>query len=232
MSRDYRYLQDEEKFKEYAFQALSSQFKTRSFFESFYTGLPRPEDKDNFLRVASFYLFLVKCGDWHVNIEGSDSVVSYLTNSYKLAALFSLIESLSDERFEDFYQWLKKRDAETSFPIDDQGSLDRLYDEYKEIYGSIRRCVKFFEGLSESSKGQLRKAVIVSGEPMDTIKKLAQFLYNLRSEFVHEGKLAVSLDESIVLSRKGEKAVRNELTMSHLMSAFEEGIVVHFREKI
>jgi hypothetical protein len=57
--------------REYAAKALGSQFPDTAAFDAFY-GLLTDEEKDEFLRVGSSYLFLVKQGDWHVAVEGSN----------------------------------------------------------------------------------------------------------------------------------------------------------------
>jgi len=99
----------------YAKSALSSQFRDASAFDAFYAALT-DEQKDEFLRVGSSYLFLVKQGNWHVEVEGSNPVIDYFTNSFKLVSLFSLIESLSSEKHRDFYEWLGHV-GEEIFPI-------------------------------------------------------------------------------------------------------------------
>lgn len=64
---------------------------------------------------------------------------------------------------------------------------------------------------------------------MPSIKKLAEFLYNLRSKFVHEGKLVLNVTETTVylIGKKG--LTRSTLTMSTLFEAFEVGVLEYFR---
>lgn len=100
-----RFLAREPYMREYAASAMGSRFPDAVAFNAFYAALT-DEQKDEFLRVASSYLFLVKQGDWHVTVEGSNPVIDYFTNSFKLVSLFSLIESLSSEKHQDFYEWL------------------------------------------------------------------------------------------------------------------------------
>ena len=101
MGANGRYLGNEAKFKDYAYRALESRFVDRTGFENFYASLSK-ENKDEFLRVGSFYLFLAKGGDWHVSFL--DITPDYVTNSFKVVAIFALIESLSEEQHQDFYQ--------------------------------------------------------------------------------------------------------------------------------
>jgi hypothetical protein len=125
---DGRYIANEPTFKRHAYAALKSRFPDEAAFEDFYASLDTPQLKDQFLHAATFYLFLAKQGEWHVTVEGSAPVVDYLSTSFKVVALFALIESLSDEQHQDFYDWLvSSRDPDTTFPIGDSAALTKLY---------------------------------------------------------------------------------------------------------
>jgi hypothetical protein len=230
MVSDGRYIKSEGHFKCYACEALSSQFADRLDFNQFYLSLHPDAVKDEFLRVASLYLFLVKRGDWYVNIQGSDPVVDYLTNSFKLVALFSLVESLSAERHVDFYEWLTMQDRDGSFPIADKRALSPLYREYKLAYGSIWRCVTFFDRLPSAHKEALCGAIKIKGKPLGSVRKVAEFLYNLRSKFVHEGQLALHISGSAVASVRA--GIDTQLSMDVLSEAFEQGVLAHFRSRM
>ena len=149
MTKRYKYC-DDEVYKDDACRALSSQFKTYQNFESFYASLKDCEAKDEFLRICSSYLFFVKNGDWHVNVPRSNPVIEYFANSFKLVALLAIIESLSDKKNVDFFCWLATKEQNGLFPITDRSQLQKLDDEYKSTYGSIRRCKSFFAKLSPS----------------------------------------------------------------------------------
>ena len=64
MKHDSRYIQSEADFLQYATASLCQRFVSPHDFRRFYSLLPDDEAKNAFLRVASFYLFLVKDGDW------------------------------------------------------------------------------------------------------------------------------------------------------------------------
>jgi hypothetical protein len=230
MVSDGRYIRSEGHFKRYAREALSSHFADKAHFDQFYQSLHPDAVKDEFLRVTSLYLFLVKRGDWYVNIQGSDRVVDYLTNSFKLVALVSLIESLSAEKYVDFYDWLTRQDQEESFPIPDKRALSSLYQSYKHVHGSIRGCVTFFDRLPPAYKKALCRAIRINGKPLDSVKKVARFLYDLRSKFVHEGRLALHVSESPVTSVRA--GIETQLSMDALCEAFEQGVLGHFRSRI
>ena len=228
MGSDGRYIANEVAFKRYAYTALMSRFPDQARFDDFYASLDGPVIKDEFLRVTSFYLFLVKRGEWQVTVEGSAPVVDYLSTSFKVVALFALIESLSDKQHQDFYSWLCSKDTKTTLPIPDPAALSKLNEEYKVTYGSIRRCVTFFNRLPSERQQALCSAIKVDGKPLSSIKKVAEFLYDLRSKFVHEARLVLSLVGYTALSLKGEKVVQIDLSVETLLEAFEEGVLAYF----
>lgn len=214
--------------KPYAYSAFKSQFSDLKSFERFYGSLHHPKAKNDFLRVASSYLFLVKQGDWHIQVEGLNPVIEYYTNSFKLVALFALIESLSEEGHLDFYEWLSKQADDGTFPIGDGAALQALYKEYKKSFGSIRRCISFFDRLPSNRKTALRKALMIDKKPAASIRRVAEFLYNLRSKFVHEGEFVLDIANVSVVSMHKKSVVCAELSMPVLLITFEEGVVAYF----
>ena len=231
MTVDRRYIEAEEHFKELAYEALASVFSSREEFEAYYTEIDDEDEKNAFLRVSSFYLFLAKKGEWQVEVAGFAQVIDYFSVSYKLVALFSLIESLSTKSFMDFYEWLLAKERVGVFPISDKERLTELYDEYKASFGSTRKCVAFFERLPALRQQQLCSAIEIDRKPLATIKKVAQFLYNLRSGFVHEGRLVHAVGGESVMYMQGKKLVHAHLELEPLLRAFEEGVVAHFRRE-
>ena len=212
--------------RRYTESAFASQFTNSGKFEKFYDSLI-DEDKDEFLRIGSLYLFLVKQGDWHVDVEGSDPVIDYFTNSFKLVSLFSLIESLSSEKHQDFYEWLGHV-KEQMYPIIDKAALKRLHEEYKATFGSIRRCVAFFHRLPRERQVELCSSIQTKDAPLKCVTEVAQFLYNLRSKFVHEGKLVLDLSGGTFISRHRNAVTVTQLSLPTLLAVFEEGVVAHF----
>jgi hypothetical protein len=171
----------------------------------------------------------VKDGDWKNSIDGYDEVIGYITNSFKLVALFSLIESLTDNKHQDFYDWLVAQESSTVYPILDKKVLERKYEEYKATFGAIRRCVKFFTRLKPSQQKSLCESVEFKGKPLDGIKKLAQHLYELRSKFVHEAQFVLQWGVPMHhYTPKGHFVVN--LSVPALLNAFESGVVAYFGE--
>ncbi|MBN1552551.1 hypothetical protein JW979_13835 [bacterium] len=218
-----RYLPAEDKFLGYAFQALGDHYNSWEEFQMKYNTIQTDDDKEKFLEIASFYLFLVKNGHWEVNVDGSDSYVDYLDHSYKFIALFSLIESLMSEDFRDFFSYLNKRDV---FPICKE-QLKMLYGEYNKQYGSIQNCSKFFEQFAPNSTGNLAKNLEIRGKRF-LPEQVAKFLYEIRSKFIHECRLVLETSENPTLSKRQNKSVLSNMTLPNLMELFEEGLINYF----
>jgi hypothetical protein len=224
---DLRYLEAKDTFLDRAYLALKDYFSSRHDFDKYFDAIKEDERKNLFLRTALFYTLLVKCGDWVVDVPGSDKVVDYLTNTYKFVTIFSLIESLSEENFIDFYQFLTRRKSRVEFPISDQSTLDKHYEEYKQEYGAIRRCISFFKALSVERQRVLLSRFEVKGADA-TIENLAKYLYEMRSKFVHEAALVLHMSEGVTIGMQGTKIVVCNLSIKDAMLFFEEGLLTHF----
>jgi hypothetical protein len=226
--KDLRFLDAKDTFLERAYLALKNQFPSRDAFDAYFNTIKDDEQKNLFLKTASFYLFLVKCGDWVVNVPNSDKVIDYFTNTYKYVAIFSLIESLSEEQFVDFYQFLTRLKSRVEFPIADRATLDEHYEKYKQEFGSIRRCISFFKALSPQRQRELLSRFEVKGsEP--TIENLAKYLYEMRSKFVHEAALVLHMSDGMSIGMQGGKIIVCSLSIRDTMQFFEEGLIEHFR---
>ena len=162
-----------------------------------------------------------------------------INNSLKLVSLFGLIESLSDVKYQDFYQWLCVKNKELKlFPIHDRKALSKLYNEYKRAYGSIRRCVAFFTHLPEDSQKELLDTIKIKecgeggkGRPMKSIEEMAKFLYEKRSKFVHEAYLFnLGGPDHTVIEVDGKMMSISSLAITDLQTLFEEGLLKHFSE--
>jgi hypothetical protein len=226
--KDLLYFEAKDKFLEYAYLALGEHFPSRDDFVNYFNTIKTDEMKNLFLRTASFYLFLVKRGDWMVDIPGSDKVVDYLTNTYKCVAIFSLIESLSEEEFIDFYAFLIRRKSLVEFPIRDKNTLSKHYRKYKDEFGSIRRCISFFKALSPKKQHDLVSRLEVEGTD-PTIENFAKCLYEMRSKFVHEAELVLYMSEGTSLGQRDKKLIVCNLSIKDAMRFFEEGLLIHFQ---
>ena len=226
---DYRYVKNEAAYLPIAESALADRFNAGNDFHSFYAAIGTPERKNLFLRTTSFYYYLIKKGDWVVSAPDCDPVIDYFTNSYKTVGLFALIESLSDDSHEDFHAWLTSDARAPIFPVASPKQLSDLHSEYKATFGSIRRCVTFFGRLPQDRQKELCGAVRMDRKPMASIKTLAEYLYDIRSKFVHQADLVLQMSGSTYhLGHK--KLIHTQLTMPLLCAAFEEGLVAYFSE--
>lgn len=222
-----RNLRREAIFRPYAESVFVPKLGGQQAFDSFYDQLTN-QDKDLFLGAAAKYVLLLRDGDWHVTRDDCNPVIDYLTNSFKLVSLFSLIESLSVEKHEDFYEWLRQREDAT-FAISDKSTLKLMYEEYKLTYGFIRRCVKFFERMPAERQVELRSGLTVRGKPVPEIKAVAEFLYNLRSKFVHECEFVLDIATVPVMSRHKNAVTVTKMSIPCLMRGFEDGLLAYFR---
>jgi len=225
---DLRFLDAKDTFSERAYLAVKNQFPSGDAFDAYFNGIKDDEQKNLFLKTATFYLLLVKCGDWVVTVPNSDKVIDYLTNTYKYVAIFSLIESLSREQFVDFYQFLIRLKSRVEFPIADRATLYEHYEKYKQEFGSIRRCVSFFKALSPQRQRELLSRFEVKGSD-PTIENLAKYLYEMRSKFVHEAALVLHMSDGMSIGMQNGKIIVCSLSINDTMQFFEEGLVEHFR---
>jgi len=232
------------KFLEFSYTALRDKFPSMVEFISFFDSIEGEEQKNLFLNTATFYLFLVKQGDWIVDIAGSDPIVDYLTDTYKYIGIFSLIESLQQNNFIDFYTYLLKRKSNVEFPIKDEKALKSWYRKYKKEFGSTQKAIGFFNSLDkESQEALIQKLEIVKIKPTQealiqkleikktkpTIENLSKYLYELRSKFVHEAKLILNMSAGTAIGKTGKKFVVCKLSIKDLKNFFEEGLVKHFK---
>ncbi len=225
---DLRFLSQKETFLKRAHLALNSHFLSYEDFLSYFNAITGDEAKNRFLRTAAFYLFLVKGGDWVVDLPESNKVIDYFTNTYKFVTIFSLIESLSDKEYVDFYRFLRSKKFQIKFPIEDKPALDEHFKNYSQDYGSIRRCISFFKSLSEErQKDLLSRFEIKETEP--SIENVAKYLYTMRSKFVHEGDLVLHMGEGVSIGTVDGRIVVCSLSIKDAMHFFEEGLIAYFR---
>ncbi len=217
-----------DKFLEYAYLALSDHFSSREEFEEYFESIKGDDQKSLFLRTASLYLFMVKNGDWVVDVPNSNNIIDYFTNTFKYIAIFSLIESISEEKFVDFYQFIISKKYGIQFPISDKDEVDEAYRKYKEKFGSIKRCISFFKALPLDRQRDLVSRLEIRGTEA-SIENLAKYLYELRSKFVHEAELVLHMSYGTTVSRKKKKLVICRLSIKDAMYFFEEGLIEQFR---
>ena len=224
MNRPPQYLDRRERHLAYSYLALSDWFESKDQLTEWFYKLPSDHRRDTFLKVAPRYLALVKHGDWHVDIPDSNPIVDYFTETYKFVAIIALIESLSDERHLDFYQFLTAKDSKGDFPLE-RGALDGKYRAYKELYGANRRCIAFFKLLPKSRQDELAELLQLA-EPSVSIETFVSFLYQVRSDFVHGAEFAHEISQQWAVTKFRGKTAISKITITDAMKLFEEGLLL------
>jgi hypothetical protein len=224
-----KYLRRKGTLFKYCYLAFQDHFENEEELTDWYERIESNEKKNAFLRAASYYLALVKNGDRHVNISGSDPVVEYFTNTYKYVAIFSLIESLSNLRHIDFYEYLRKKETGTKFPISTE-ELEKKYRVYKQDYGAIRRCIGLFKNLSRERQ-QLLVSKLKVKNTAASIENFAKYLYRLRSKFVHEADLIHEVSKNTWMGFEGKNLVVCSLSITDAMQFFEEDLLAWCQKK-
>jgi hypothetical protein len=226
---DMRYFHAEEEFLTYSWQVYQSYYSSKDTFLSQYQNIATDEQKNLFLMLVSFYKFLVRDGEYRLKEDDEFSYVDYLDETYKFISLMSLIEAMfSDEKFVDFYQWLTMKERRTQvFPISNPTELENYYREYKDKFGAAKKAIKFFQELDDSAKNFLAARMKID-EAYKPTEIVAQKLYSIRSEFVHEARLILEFNEGRMFSIRNGKEVDSILSLNHLQLIIEHGILYHF----
>jgi hypothetical protein len=220
--KELKYWEQIDYFAPLAFEPFQEYFANRSEFERFVHSIAADEEKSRFLKVASFYKFLVKNGRF--SVPGYQEAKDF-DRTYRFVALVALIEHVeSNVSFKDFYAWLSELSA---FPIQDQQALDGLYEQYKAQFGVMHKMVSFFLRLDGSSKQEIESWIKVNGQSL-AIEKLAKTLYDIRSKFVHEARLIVDLSGVRTFSAR-HKGREITLTLEEVERIFERGVLLRFR---
>jgi len=230
---DLRYIQNQKKFLEYSYIALEDNFGSREDFDSFFNSIESDEEKNLFLRSASFYLFIVKRGEWKLNISDVQESIDDLTNTFKYIALFSLIESLySKDEYIDFYEYMMRHKNDLSLPIHKKltAVLSETYEKYKSEFGTQRMALRFFESLDLEDIDLIKNRFTVRGSE-SPFKKLINILYKIRSKFVHQADLVVGFGRGASFGTVDKDKVLNKLSMEDLQNIFEHGLLKRFQKE-
>jgi hypothetical protein len=220
--KELKYWEQRNTFSPFAFESFQEYFGSRSEFDAFVRSIAADEEKSRFLKVASFYKFLVK--DGRFSVPGYEEAKDFDT-TYRFVGLVALIESVeSSASFEEFYPWLRKS---ATFPIQDQQALDTLHEQYKDQFGVMHKMVSFFLRLDDSSKQEIESWIKVKGQAL-AIDKLARTLYDIRSKFMHEARLIVDLSGMRTWSAR-HKGREITLRLEEVERIFERGVLLRFR---
>jgi hypothetical protein len=226
--QDMRYFRDEGRYLDQAWDVYREYFASQNSFLFQYKKIPSNERKDLFLKILSRYKLLVRDGEYRIIEDQQELYVGYLDETYKFISIMSLIEALfAEEEHVDFYQWLMmKKRKRLIFPITDEKVLDDLYREYKMEHGA-RRVVRFFRELDEGAQRFLAARIRINNDPMPA-EVLAQKLYIMRSEFVHQARPVLEFNDGSMFSRRHGNVIYSMLSIKDLQLLFEHGLLNHF----
>lgn len=226
---DLRYIADEKKFLNYSFDVFKKYFNdNRRSFNLFYNSINSKDKKNKFLKIASFYKFLVVDGKFTIESNKPNIYIDYLDHTYKYIAIFSLIEDLhTDEEYKDFYSWLKSEKANIKFPINDD-ELDSLHERYLSIHGSTQKAVRFFETLDDETQKYITNNFQVINNGKENFTYLARFFYQIRSDFVHKSKIIAQFNKGTTIHSIGNKRIKNNLDFENVKVIFENGFLGFF----
>ena len=205
-------------------------FDSKANFHGFFNDIDSDREKDLFLRVGSFYRYLVIEGTYGFAKPEWNKGMPFIDDTYKFLAIFSLIEALeAPSEHLDFYEWLQKtkRDETAGPDVKLVAVLEPMYREYKVEYGSRQAAVRFFSRLDEPDQRLLQQNLQISGKD-PSIRKLAQLLYDMRSEFVHEARFILDFGTLTSVGTHGGEVLVNNLTMTDMRAFFEHGFLKRF----
>lgn len=228
--KDEDYLHNKKYYLKHVFSIWQPYFENREDFEQFYEAIPSDKEKGLFLRIGSFYKYLIKVGHYKLGNEFLNKGMSYIDDSYKFITLFSFMEALySEEEHLDFYQYLMRRKRDIRFQLDKKPSaiLDEAYKSYKTEFGSQRCALKFFQALDLKDKDQIAKKLKVNGSKK-ALNELVQILYQIRSEFVHRALFVLGFGKKPSVGKVGKKVVSKLLSMKDMQNIFERGFLKRF----
>jgi hypothetical protein len=94
--KDLRYVNHEAAFLNYAYDVFGKYFSDdRASFDAFYNKINATDEKNKFLKISSFYKFLVVDGELRNTKDKSyDEYIDYFDLTYKYIGIFSFIEAL------------------------------------------------------------------------------------------------------------------------------------------
>lgn len=222
-------LYDQNRCKELAFFALKRNFRSRAAFDKF-LGALSIEFQRKFLFLATQYLFFVKCANCSVALSGNTLSAKCVRTTYKYIALFALMEAVQTEEYEDFPTYLLRKNGNVSYPINDKSALQSIYAEYNSTQGSVKKVKRFLESLPDQMKKGLERRFLINNRPSD-MGAIADFLYNVRSKFIHQAQIVFVANNSPFYTVSSKKVYLSCMRLSDLTRAFEKGLIKHFRSK-
>ena len=98
-------------------------------------------------------------------------------------------------------------------------------------HGAIKKCLFFFERLSDQSKREIYKLIKIGNDDIDNIKIFVEMLYAARSEFAHESSMSLEIGDWFHYGEhKGQRVFWRRFKLKYLLAIFEEGVIFHFNQ--
>jgi hypothetical protein len=117
------------------------------------------------------------------------------------------------------------------FPIANKEILNKHFQNYKKEHGSIKKCLTFFENLSEPTKKEIYKLIKIGEEDIDNIRVFVEMLYAARSEFAHECYMSLEIGDWYHYGQyNGKRVFWKKFKLKYLLTIFEEGVIFHFNQ--
>ena len=124
----------------YSWQCLKNYFKDKKDFDNFVRSLDFQNNRGKFLWLSNFW-----------NVMGDKYKGAY-SQTMKLIVSFSVIESLFNEGYQNFLNWLSseklKKELEKN-KCNVEKTLENLKEEWRQKYGSSEKFRRFFQDYVE-----------------------------------------------------------------------------------
>jgi len=153
----------------------------------------------------------------------------------RLIGITSLIEGMMQEiEYKDFFQWF-----ESTYKVNKIEDYLKIKEEYLEQFGATRRIKSYFESyILEGDRDSLLECIKPFTNQngfvrFNSIDKIAQFLYSMRSEFVHIARMHSLCPEDCHLAAicVHGKPYKVNIKISEFMKIFERSFINFWEKK-
>lgn len=153
----------------------------------------------------------------------------------RLIGITSLIEGMMQEvEHKDFFQWF-----ESTYKDNKIEDYSKTKEEYLKQFGAISKIKAYFENyiLEEDKKSLLECIKPFKNNSgfvqVDSIIKIATFLYSMRSEFVHEARMCCLCPENCHLACicVNGKPYEVNIRIEEFMEIFERSFILFWKKQ-
>ena len=216
--------------KKLSFEIFKNNFSNNyEDFKKFCDRLSK-ELKEKFLELSKFYYYWCK----------EPSIYETSDESFKLVIMTSTIEALmTDYRYKEFKEWfnvdcsaeIKNRIISENKNLELQ--INELWNEYKKIHGSTRKIKDFFDKfLNDDDKKELISAFKKPNKGSVKLKEIAEWLYSMRSKFVHDARPVPLHEEMCIVGCEVNKQLLIiKIGIGDILSIFERGFIKYFEKR-